>query len=171
MINPLSQFAIITDTECWIYRLSSGFESILESLLGPELLDELKLFKGKNVFLYTEIGHDHTTTVTEWQEWFENSLFSAHYCITILLHCTIWYPSTFTLQDSPWLQKRRCLVSLQKLVFWMAWGQCKSPQCPKDIFIMHDVRRTIEGIIRGFTTFAMRGPLTLTAAAAEVEGC
>lgn len=37
-----------------------GFESILEGLLGPELLEGLKLFKGKNLFYYDTSSHDHT---------------------------------------------------------------------------------------------------------------
>lgn len=33
----------------WISGLSLGFESILEGLFGPELVEDLKLFKGKNL--------------------------------------------------------------------------------------------------------------------------
>lgn len=37
----------------WMSRLSSGVESILEGLFGPELVEDLKLFKGKNLFSWS----------------------------------------------------------------------------------------------------------------------
>lgn len=43
-----------------------GFESILEGLLGPELLEDLKLFKGKNLFHYDTSGV--IIHVYEWHE-------------------------------------------------------------------------------------------------------
>lgn len=82
-------------------RLSSGVESILEGLFGPELVEDLKLFKGKNLCF-----HDHYSGCVYERQFCGLSIICYLLIMTILLHCTIWYPSTFTLQDSPSASRR-----------------------------------------------------------------
>ena len=77
--------------------------------------------------------------------------------MTMLLHCTIWYPSTFTplYKAAPLAAEEKMPCVPTKLVFWMAQGQCKSLHCPTDIFTMHYISETIVGIIWVFITFVM----------------
>lgn len=77
----------------------------------------------------------------------------------MLLHCTIWYPSTFTplYKAAPLAAEEKLPCIPSKLVFWMAQGQCKSLHCPTDIFTMHYISETIVGIILVFITFVLRG--------------
>lgn len=77
--------------------LSAGFESILEGLFGPELVEDLKLFKGKYIRAYFCIIKVKAMII----EFSGLSIMCYLLIMTMLLHCTIWYPSTFTVKDSP----------------------------------------------------------------------
>lgn len=88
-----------------------GFESILEGLLGPELLEDLKLFKGKNLFHSDTSGHDHTCIWMAWMTilWFEHSLLSAHYDNTAALYYLVPLYSHSTRQPLAAEEKMPCV--------------------------------------------------------------
>lgn len=65
---------------------SSGFESIIEGLLDPKLLEDLKQFKGKIFFFILWQVCDQTTSKCN----------KYLFVVTIVLYCAIWYPPTFT---------------------------------------------------------------------------
>ena len=73
-----------------------------------------------------------------------HNLLSAHYDNAAALYHLVPLYKTAPLAAE---EKMPCVPT--KLVFWMAWGQCKSLQCPTDIFTMHDASDTIVGIIWG----------------------
>lgn len=50
MKNSMVSLSYIPTENFYLMSFFSGFESILEGLLGPDLLEDLKLFKGKCQF-------------------------------------------------------------------------------------------------------------------------
>lgn len=50
--NSMVSLSYIPTENSYLMSFFSGFESILEGLLGPELLEDLKLFKGKCQFFF-----------------------------------------------------------------------------------------------------------------------
>lgn len=100
--------------------LSPGFESILEGLFGPELVDDPTLFKGKNlsIFTFTNRSDDHTSVWLTWITilWFKHYALSGHYDSAAALYHLV--PLHIHSTRRPlWLQKRRCLVLIQSWCF------------------------------------------------------
>lgn len=82
--------------------LSSGFESILEGLFGPELVEDLKLFKGKKFHRPVKKSRFPTIIVANSGIlWFECNLLSGHYDNAASLYHLVPLYIHSSLQDSP----------------------------------------------------------------------